>query len=349
MSPKTIQPRRLPNTWRRARRAGALGAAVALLAAVASACGTSGGAPNPPVVPVAVQLNFSHQSQFAGLYAAADRGTYRAAGLDLRFLEGGRSVDPVAALVEGRAQFTIMGAARLVEARAAGLPLRAVAAVYQVHPLVIMALRSAGVTRPDDLRGRALAVPPASLTQVRSVLAAAGLAPGSYSEVSVEDAVGALERGDVAAISGFAVNELPVLRSRGLDVAVFWPDDYGVHYYGDVIVTTDKLIADRPSVVTSFVGASLDGWRWAVEHAREAAPLAASYMGPRYDAAHELSLLTGSLPLIRTSAADVGAMTSLKWENVVKTLYERGVVSNPPPVADLFTTEFLSRTGVRLT
>lgn len=173
------------------------------------------------------------------------------------------------------------------------------------------------------------------------MLASVGVVPGSYREVQPVDRVAALERGDVDAISGFSVNELLELEGRGRQLVVFWPDDYGVHFYGDVIVTADDLLADDEELVRRFVAASLEGWRFAVESPREAAALAAAHMGAAYDADLQLDLLAGSIPLIRPSAAPLGSMDASKWENMVATLYERGIITVAPTAAELFTTEVL--------
>ena len=44
---------------------------------------------------VSVQLNWKHQFQFAGYYAAIEQGYYRDVGLDVTLLEATPGVDPV--------------------------------------------------------------------------------------------------------------------------------------------------------------------------------------------------------------------------------------------------------------
>ena len=63
--------------------------------------------PTPPasLTPVVVQLQYTHQAEFAGFYAAEQNGYYAAEGLAVTFLQGGPSVDHMAAVQEGKAQF----------------------------------------------------------------------------------------------------------------------------------------------------------------------------------------------------------------------------------------------------
>ncbi len=95
-------------------------------------------APAPTVerlAPVKVQLNWTHQFQFAGYYAALHQGYYREAGLDVRLMERAPGNTPVAQLIVGRAQFAVADSGALIYA-SAGVPLVALAAIFQNSPSI---------------------------------------------------------------------------------------------------------------------------------------------------------------------------------------------------------------------
>ena len=74
-----------------------------LLVAILSAC-----APQPAVEelsPVTVQLKWVHQAQFAGFYAAVDKGFYAEEGLDVTINPGGVDIDIMDEVLSGRAEF----------------------------------------------------------------------------------------------------------------------------------------------------------------------------------------------------------------------------------------------------
>ena len=52
---------------------------------------------------VALQLKWKHQFQFAGYYAAQEKGYYRDAGLEVELREAGPETDPVGEVLGGRA------------------------------------------------------------------------------------------------------------------------------------------------------------------------------------------------------------------------------------------------------
>ena len=57
---------------------------------------------------VALQLKWKHQFQFAGYYAAQEKGFYREAGFEVRIVEAQPEEDPVDAVVRGGADFGLV-------------------------------------------------------------------------------------------------------------------------------------------------------------------------------------------------------------------------------------------------
>ena len=56
------------------------------------------------LTPITVQLKWLHQAQFAGLYAADQKGYYSAEGLKVSFIEGGPTVDLEKPVLDSMAQ-----------------------------------------------------------------------------------------------------------------------------------------------------------------------------------------------------------------------------------------------------
>jgi len=78
---------------------------------------------------VTLQLKWSHQFQFAGYYAALEKGFYRDAGLQVEIREGGPNVDAIEDVVAGRADFGVGTSGALI-ARARGQNIVVLAAVF---------------------------------------------------------------------------------------------------------------------------------------------------------------------------------------------------------------------------
>lgn len=100
---------------------------------------------------VRVQLKWKHQFQFAGFYAAIEQGYYRNAGLDVQLSELTPNINPVDPLIAGRTQFAVADTGALIY-RSNGVPLIALANIFQHSPSILMALESSGIRELEDHR-----------------------------------------------------------------------------------------------------------------------------------------------------------------------------------------------------
>ena len=110
-----------------------------------------------PLSSVRVQLKWFHQYQFAGFYAAIDKGYFQQAGLDVTLIEGGPFIDPTKVVIEGGAEFGIGNSTLLIDYNS-GSPVVAVSAIFQHSPLVIIARRGSHIHTIKDLEGHTLMV-----------------------------------------------------------------------------------------------------------------------------------------------------------------------------------------------
>ncbi|WMP16827.1 ABC transporter substrate-binding protein [Thiothrix lacustris] len=107
-------------------------------------------ASSPPLEPITLQLKWKPQFQFAGYYAAQEKGFFRDEGLDVTLQPGGADIAPLTEVLEGRAQYAIE-AGELVYYRLQGKPVVAVASIFQHSPAVLMTLGKSGLRTPHDL------------------------------------------------------------------------------------------------------------------------------------------------------------------------------------------------------
>ena len=138
------------------RRKGALALGLALGLAV---CGTAGtGTLAAGKDKVTLQLKWVAQAQFAGYYAAKEKGFYDAAGLDLTVKPGGPDIIPEQVVAGGGAQFGIDWLPSLLSAREQGTPLVNIAQVFQYSGMREIAFATSGIKTVNDLRGKKVAV-----------------------------------------------------------------------------------------------------------------------------------------------------------------------------------------------
>src|SRR5215475_6906359 len=94
---------------------------------------------------VSLQLKWKHQFQFAGYYAALEKGYYRDAGLNVIIDEESDTREPILQVTQGHAEFGI-GTSELVVARSQGKPVVVLAAIFQHSPFMFLVRKDSGIT-----------------------------------------------------------------------------------------------------------------------------------------------------------------------------------------------------------
>ncbi|CAB1368849.1 diguanylate cyclase [Denitratisoma oestradiolicum] len=272
---------------------------------------------------VTLQLKWKHQFQFAGYYAALEQGYYRQAGLDVVLREAdSNNSDPVAAVLDGRADYGI-GASDLVLERARGKPLVALAVIIQHSPLVL--LTRADLDTAQDLKDKRVMLLP-SETELFAYLAREGLARSQIKEVPHSFQWVDLIEGRVDALSGYSSDETFDLKASRFHFNQFSPRSLGIDFYGDTLFTSEAKLQARPLQVAAFRQASLDGWKYALEHPDEIIDLIQKRYSSRHSRAH---LEFEAAELKRLMAADlveIGQMKPGRWQHIAEVYQELGMI-----------------------
>lgn len=320
-------------------RVGLKGIIFIMLAFGLPACGP-GANSDPALIPVTLQLSFLHQAEFAGFYVADQEGYYAEEGLSVTFLEGGPEVDFIAPVVNGSAQFGVAQPADLILARAAGKPVRSISAIYRYSPIVFFALADSGIVRPQDFLGKKIRTATTTDLTLQAIMTKVGIPADQYETVYLPSDLAQFIAGEVPVWSGFLnVFALEVQRA-GYEINTIYPDDYGIHFYGDVLITTDDLIAKNPDLVQRFTRATLKGWTYAVENPELIGTFVQNYKQDA-DVGLEAARMTASIPLVNTGEDFIGWMEPEVWEGMEQTLREQDVLKDSLDVSQVYTLHFL--------
>lgn len=294
------------------------------------------------LTPVTVQLSWFHQAEFAGFYAAEQLGYFAEEGLRVSFVEGGPEVDFIAPVVNSTAQFGVAQPADLILARAAGKPVRCIAVIYRRSPIVFFSHADLGITRPQDFVGKKIRSAITLDQTLRATMARVGIQPEQYEVVYLPGDVSLFASREVPIWVGFInIIALDVQRD-GYKINIIYPDDYGIHFYGDVLITSDDLIAQDPDLVQRFTRAVLKGWTYAVENPETIGEFVQKY-NTDADQALENARMIASLPLVNTGADFIGWMKPEVWAGMEQTLREQNVLTIPLEVQQVYTMQFLEK------
>src|SRR6266540_329301 len=124
------------------RRALALVAVVGV--ALAGCSSTPGG--GSAKTPIKLQLQWFPQAQFAGYFAALDKGYYGDEGLDVTILPGAVDIVPATVVAGGKAEFGISWVPRMLAPRESGADVQVIGQVFQRSATTQIAFKSSGIS-----------------------------------------------------------------------------------------------------------------------------------------------------------------------------------------------------------
>ena len=308
------------------------------------------GAPVHAREKVTLQLKHTHQFQFAGYYAALEKGYYRDAGLDVHIAEGTDGNEPERNVSAGKAEFGV-GSSSLLLARLAGKPLVVLGVVFQHSPYVLLVRKRTGAPEgapegapdgtpsgtpygtPDirDLKGKRVMIGSLvdELTQADELIAylnKEGVPLKSMVRVEHSFNPDDLVKGKVDAYSAYITNEPDYLDRLGFAYDVHSPREAGIDFYGDNLFTNEREIAAHPERVRAFRAASMKGWAYAMANQEEIADLILSKYTRRHDRQHLLFEARQMEPLVQPILVEIGYMNPDRWRHIADIYADLGML-----------------------
>ena len=270
---------------------------------------------------VSVQLNWKHQFQFAGYYAAIEKGYFRDAGFDVSLKELPAGGDPILAVLGGEADYGV-AASELALHRGRGQPVVALAVIVQHSPLVLLANRRK-IPSIDALRDQRIMLLPHE-AELLAYLKREGVA--RYTPVPHSFDLADLVSGKVDAISAYATDEPFLLRLQDFPYLAYAPSAIGINFYGDTLFTTERQVRQSPKSVHAFREALLKGWDYAMAHPDEIADLIISRYSKRHSKAHLLFEAAEMKRLMQPDLVEIGQMSTAHWQQIGQTYAELGML-----------------------
>lgn len=264
---------------------------------------------------VTLQLKWKHQFQFAGYYAALEKGFYRQAGLNVKIIEAKAGEDITNKVIRGEADFGI-AMSDLIQSRAQGHPVVALATIYQHSPLIILAAKNSGIENIHDFKGKKIALEPHS-AQLLAYFESEGLPAHKLIIYPHDYSISKLISGEVDAISAYSTDEPFMLLEKGIEYSTFSPRAAGIDFYGDTLFTSERQISEHPERVSAFLEASLKGWEYALDNSEEVIDLILSKYTKRHSRQHLLFEAAMSKKLIMSNVVELGYMNPGRWLHTV--------------------------------
>lgn len=301
--------------WRRWLPLAFLTACIALLAA----------SPARALDRVSLQLKWKHQFQFAGYYAAIEKGFYRDAGLEVDLREGNAAIDAGTKVATGASDFGVCTTSILTDpAKRANDVVLAV--IFQHSAAVILVPHRAGIHALSELKGHRLMDVPGS-DDIAAMLKHEGVDYAGLPRVSNAGDPRDLLSGKADAMVGYSTNEPYTLEQLGTPYLTFSPRTYGFDFYGDNLCTSKQQVAQHPERVRAFRAASLRGWAYALTHKDEIVDLIRRQYSTEKSRDALMFEATRTELLVQPRLTPIGDQNGARWTSIANAYVELGMIS----------------------
>lgn len=226
---------------------------------------------------VTLILNASPNGLHTGIVYAQRKGFYTRAGLLVTIERGRGSGHSVRQTVTRQTAFAVGELAAVIEARTQGLDVYAVTLLMDRFPGMLIALEKSGIKKAIDLKGKRLASPPSSFSRILFPMFAQRtnlpIRTLRWKDISPQDGIIVLLAGKTDAVVTSETSRWRyerAARRKNLKVTSFPYIAEGVDIYSLSLVTSLRMIEEKPEVVRNLVDSTIRGIAQAMEHPVEA-------------------------------------------------------------------------------
>ncbi len=306
--------------------------------------GTTGQTYASDLQPLTLRLHWLPNAEFAGIFAAKDRGWYKEAGIDLQIKNMDYTVSSVDAVLAGNADVGMVEGDVLIKARAAGKPVKAFAASFQKSPFCLMSKKGRGIQTLADLKGKRIAITvPEVVPMLEILLRSQELTLDDVEQVRTGIKLHALIDDEVDVYPGFMNDEPFFFRSMGVEVDVMPAFKYGYTFYSNLCFTTETVIREQPEMLKIFTDVTLRGWKAAFHDPQATAAMIVDTYFPDGLVQQQ----TESIRVFKTLATLgitrdlIGIMEEQTWKIGIDILHRNNQIDKRIPAEEVYTLQFL--------
>ena len=301
------------------------------------------------LIEITFATDWKAQAEQGGFYQALAAGLYEKKGLKVKIIQGSSNVNVPRLIASNAIEFGI-GSNSFIPLNmvANKIPGKAVMAIFQKDPQIIMTHPENDIRNLEDMRDLPIMISDASIgafwlwlkskygftdSQIRKKTFS--LAPFLSNKSSIQQ--------------GYLTSE-PFLVEKEADFAprVFLLADYGYPSYGAMVLASSEVITNNPEIVKAFVNASIEGWRQYIYED----PSLGNELIMRENNEMKEDILLQAIKKIRnyelvsneiSKGLDIGLMTDIKWESFFETMASNGVYEKNLKWRESFTLDFINK------
>jgi NitT/TauT family transport system substrate-binding protein len=285
---------------------------------------------------VTLGLTYIPNVQFAPFYVGDAQGLFAAAGVAATLRHHGGSEGLFTALAAGQEDMVVAGADEMMQARAEGMDLVAIAQYYRQYPVVLVVPDASTIKTASDLKGRSIGVPGKygeSWFGLQVLLKGAGLAA---SDVTIQEigytAQAALASKKVDAVVGFSNNDVVAFKTANVAVRTIPLTSGTLPLVSICLITTRKYLTANPALAKATADAVVKSIAATVHDPEKALENSAVYVPTlKTDAAAKTAAqatLAATIKLWTDASGNVsGKMDATQFASMATFMKDQGLIA----------------------
>ncbi len=296
-----------------------------------------------PIKKVTLQLKWKHQFQFAGYYAAIEKGFYKDLGIEVELVEASEDFEPAKAVFNEDAEFGI-ATSDIIILRSQGKDAVLLASIFQHSPQILIAAKGSGIENTQGLFGKRVALEPHT-ADILTYMRDEGISINEIVRFPHSYGIEQLINGEVDAMTAYKTDEPFLLNQSEFEYIIIDPSMGGIDFYGDVLFTTEKLIKEDPELVKNFHEASLKGWQYALNNTNEMIHLIYEKYSKRHSLEHLAYEASRMKTLIMPDVVEIGYSNPERWKRILEIYDEQNMLESNLTIDGLFYSDYLDDTA----
>ena len=320
--------------------------------------GTAGASPtrhsSTKLTKVTLQLKWVTQAQFAGYYAALQKGYYKKAGLDVKIKVGGPSITPEQVVIGGGADLGLDWLPNLFATREKGGKIVSVAQVFARSGMTELTWKTSGIDTIPKMKHKKVGVwCCGNQPELYAALTKNGIDPNNPSDVTIFnqpfDMVAFLSH-QIDAAAAMTYNELAqVLETKNPDTGKLYQlsdlnifkmasAQVGTGMLEDNVFVRDDWLSNSTNqgTLVKFLKASFQGWIYCRDHQADCVNIVLKN-GPTLGRGHQRWQMNEINALIWPNASGIGLVPASAVAQTATIAKTYGVIKNSPVGATNYT------------
>jgi NitT/TauT family transport system substrate-binding protein len=318
-------------------------AAVVAVGIVVAACAGAPGGTSAAKTKISLQLQWFPQAQFAGYFAALDKGYYADEGLDVTILPGAVDIVPATVVAGGKAQFGISWVPRMLAPRESGADLQVIGQVFQRSATTQVSFKDKNITSVADFKGKKIGSWGfGNEFELLAGMRKAGLDPDKdVTIVPQQFDMNAFVAGQIDAAQAMTYNEYAqVLEVKNPatgklytpeDLNVIKWEDEGTSMLQDAIFASEGWLkqAGNSDIAVKFLKASFRGWMFCRDSSAECVDIVLKH-DAKLPKGHQTWQLNEVNALVWPSPNGIGIMDQAAFDRTVQIAIDSKILKAAP-------------------